>query len=103
MHFTFMNTSLRAAALLGALALAGCASAPETFATYDSELDAARLSFAMSEVEALQSKGARVWCVPFARNLSGVDIRGNARTWWSQAQDSFGVSKTPAVGAVMAF
>ncbi len=66
-------------------------------------LDPGRLAFALREAETLQSKGARVWCVPFARNLSGVEIRGNAKTWWGQAQGAFDVSKKPSTGAVMAF
>lgn len=95
-----MKTPLRAAMMLGALALAGCASAPMP---QETTLDPDRMSFAMSEVEDLQSRGARVWCVPFARNLSGVEIHGNARTWWKQAQADFPVSHAPELGAVMAF
>ena len=60
-------------------------------------------AMAIREVRVLQSKGQRVWCVPFARTASGVQIHGNANTWWSQAAGSYERSKTPAVGAVMAF
>lgn len=42
-------------------------------------------------------------CVPFARAESGVDIRGNARTWWSQAAGQYERGDEPRVGAVMAF
>ncbi|WP_321170050.1 CHAP domain-containing protein [Pseudodonghicola flavimaris] len=62
------------------------------------------MAFAMQEVEVLQSKGSRVWCVPFARNLSGVEIRGNAGTWWNTAKKtSYDVSHDPEVGSVMVF
>src|SRR5690606_31545103 len=27
----------------------------------------------------------RIWCVPFARAVTGIEIKGNAKTWWSQA------------------
>ncbi|GHG95158.1 CHAP domain-containing protein [Pseudodonghicola xiamenensis] len=91
----------RGSILLCLLGLAACAQAPQR----STGIDPNRLAFSVKEAEALQSRGARVWCVPFARNLSGVEIRGNARTWWHQAksQESFEVSKAPTVGAVMAF
>jgi len=40
-------------------------------------------------------------CVPFARERSGVAIRGNANTWWKQAAGDFVRVKAPAVGAVI--
>ncbi|BCW87820.1 hypothetical protein sos41_09510 [Alphaproteobacteria bacterium SO-S41] len=40
-------------------------------------------------------------CVPFARERSGVAIRGNANTWWNQASGDFVRVKAPTVGAVM--
>lgn len=42
-------------------------------------------------------------CVPFARAESGVDIRGNAKTWWSQAAGQYERGQEPRRGAVMAF
>lgn len=42
-------------------------------------------------------------CVPFARAESGVDIRGNARDWWHQADGRYERGQTPREGAVMAF
>jgi surface antigen len=42
-------------------------------------------------------------CVPFARAESGIDIRGNANTWWSQAAGRYQRGQEPRVGAVMAF
>ena len=40
-------------------------------------------------------------CVPFAREVSGIDIRGNANTWWAQAAGDFVRVKAPTVGSVM--
>ena len=60
-------------------------------------------AMAIREVRVLQSKGQRVWCVPFARNASGVQIRGNANTWWAKANGLYERGTKPAVGAVMAF
>ena len=42
-------------------------------------------------------------CVPFARAESGVEIRGNAKTWWSQAAGQYERGDEPRKGAVMAF
>jgi surface antigen len=42
-------------------------------------------------------------CVPYARQVSGVQIRGDAHTWWSQAEGRYARGYTPRVGAVMAF
>lgn len=40
-------------------------------------------------------------CVPFARDASGIDIRGNAKTWWSQAAGRYERGNTPREGSVL--
>jgi surface antigen len=42
-------------------------------------------------------------CVPFARRVSGLQIWGDARTWWGQAEDRYTRGRKPRVGAVIAF
>ncbi len=42
-------------------------------------------------------------CVPYARALTGVEIRGDAHTWWSQADGRYDRGGKPKVGAVMSF
>jgi surface antigen len=42
-------------------------------------------------------------CVPYARALTGVEIRGDAHTWWRQAEGRYQRGSRPKVGAVMAF
>ena len=42
-------------------------------------------------------------CVPYARALSGVEIRGDAHTWWGQAEGRYVRGNTPRAGAVLAF
>jgi surface antigen len=42
-------------------------------------------------------------CVPIARMLSGIDIRGDAHTWWGQADGRYARGNTPKRGAVLAF
>lgn len=62
-----------------------------------------RMSLALLEVKNKQARGKRVWCVPFARTLSGVQIRGNAREWWGKAQGLYDRGSVPASSAVMSF
>ena len=42
-------------------------------------------------------------CVPFARLISGIQIFGDARTWWSQAIGKYETGFTPRAGAVLCF
>jgi surface antigen len=42
-------------------------------------------------------------CVPYARQRSGVQIYGDAWTWWDQAEGRYKRGHRPRVGAVMAF
>lgn len=41
-------------------------------------------------------------CVPYARQLSGIQIYGDAHTWWGQAKGRYARGTRPQVGAVMA-
>lgn len=43
----------------------------------------------------------RLQCVPFAREASGIQIYGNANTWWRQAAGRYERSQSPDVGAVI--
>lgn len=53
---------------------------------------------------AAQPASAQFWqCAPFARMISGINIFGNAGTWWSQAAGKFARGSLPKVGSVMAF
>jgi surface antigen len=42
-------------------------------------------------------------CVPFARLVSGIQIFGDAWTWWSQAAGKYLTGYTPKAGAVLCF
>lgn len=47
---------------------------------------------------------AAFWqCAPYARQISGIEIRGNADTWWGQAAGRYERGHAPKVGAVLAF
>jgi surface antigen len=43
----------------------------------------------------------RLQCVPYARQLSNVQLRGDAWTWWGQAQGRYPRGQRPAVGSVL--
>ncbi|MEM6811994.1 MAG: CHAP domain-containing protein [Pseudomonadota bacterium] len=40
-------------------------------------------------------------CVPYARQMSGIQIRGDAHTWWKQAKGLYDRGQTPRKGAVI--
>jgi surface antigen len=42
-------------------------------------------------------------CVPYAREVSGIDLPGNARDWWPNAAGVYARGLMPQVGAVLAF
>lgn len=44
---------------------------------------------------------AYLQCVPFARELSGVQIYGDAHTWWEQAEGRYERGNQPREGAVL--
>nr|WP_247712842.1 CHAP domain-containing protein [Qipengyuania intermedia] len=46
---------------------------------------------------------AYIQCAPYAREISGIEIYGDARTWWTQAQARYETGNLPREGAVMAF
>lgn len=42
-------------------------------------------------------------CVPYARQVSGIMLFGDAHTWWGQAEGRYARGFAPKPGAVMAF
>lgn len=44
---------------------------------------------------------AKLQCVPFAREEAGVEIYGDANTWWRQARDRFETASNPEEGGVL--
>jgi CHAP domain len=44
---------------------------------------------------------ADVQCVPFAREASGIEIRGDANRWWKLAEGRYTRARRPAEGAVL--
>jgi surface antigen len=42
-------------------------------------------------------------CVAYARDVTGIDIDGNAWTWWSHAEGRYERGQQPSVGAILVF
>lgn len=42
-------------------------------------------------------------CAPYAREITPVSLRGNAWTWWQQAEGKYERGTEPKIGAVMVF
>ncbi|KFI33639.1 chap [Haematobacter missouriensis] len=96
------KTGQMAFALLTAAALGACASPAQEIGNRQG-MEPAREQLALLEVKQKQAKGQRVWCVPFARTASGINLRGDAKTWWNKAEGQYGRGNAPEVGSVMAF
>lgn len=47
--------------------------------------------------------GGGLQCVPFARENSGIELSGNASTWWAGAAGVYQRGSRPEVGSVMNF
>jgi len=66
-----------------------------------SRLGIASLVFAA--VVAISAQAGALQCVPFAREVSGISIRGDAWTWWSAAVGQYDRGQAPRIGAVVVF
>ncbi|GAB0117000.1 CHAP domain-containing protein [Acidisoma sp. 7E03] len=42
-------------------------------------------------------------CVPYARRVSGIELKGDAYTWWRQADGRYDRGQAPEPGAVLSF
>ncbi|CAI3928372.1 Surface antigen (PDB:1QWY) [Commensalibacter communis] len=42
-------------------------------------------------------------CAPYARKLTGVQLRGSAYTWWYKSQGKYPHTKQPKKGAILVF
>jgi hypothetical protein len=99
MNWQHLLATVRAIVALGLFSFfAACGQEPEYV-----KLHPERQDFALIEVAKKQSRGQRVWCVPYARNLSGINIRGNAKDWWHRAHNVYERGSEPVVGSVMSF
>ncbi len=61
------------------------------------------LVFSCALMAAAPAAAKTLQCVPFARQVSGIQIQGNALTWWAQADGRYARGHAPKAGAVLAF
>lgn len=47
--------------------------------------------------------GTALNCVVYARQVTGIDVRGDAWTWWDAATGRYAQSQQPAPGAILVF
>lgn len=79
-----------------AAGLAACATVPAPITAPD----ASAPSGFQGDPPRVTDYSANLQCVPFARQLSGVQIYGNANTWWVRAEGRYPRSNSPAFGSV---
>lgn len=107
MSIPWTHRTARALALgLMAAALTACASTPAPISTnalgrYGNVAALPRPPFDPDSPPRIADARARLQCVPFARDASGVEIYGDANTWWRQAAGRYPRSNSPAPGAVL--
>jgi len=91
----------RAAGLaLAAFGLTACASMPAPVAEMSRAPHAPERPYRPTEAPRVTNPVARLQCVPFARDASGIQIYGDANTWWRQAEGRYPRSNSPAPGSV---
>jgi surface antigen len=97
----FANIGPARALSLGLMAacLTACASMPAPVSSGLSGASASMPDYAGDEPK-VTDYSANLQCVPFARQLSGVEIYGNANTWWARAEGRYPRSNSPAYGSV---
>ncbi|WP_295528893.1 CHAP domain-containing protein [Novosphingobium sp. Chol11] len=60
--------------------------------------------FALLSIATLPAQAhARLQCVAYARQISAIQISGNARDWWGHAEGTYSRGHRPEAGAVLAF
>ncbi len=62
------------------------------------------LSLGIAMPAAAQDFGSQRWqCAPFARAISGIQLFGDAASWWGQALGRYARGNAPAIGAALVF
>jgi len=90
-RFRYKDAAKAVAAMLKSLRL---------FALIGSFAAASAIGTASAQASLLDYVGE---CVPFARAASGIQIYGDAWTWWDKAEGHYRRGDTPRVGAVIVF
>ncbi len=84
------------AILIGVLMLTGCAAEQAEGPAFPaSELELAAAS------ARIHTPSQPLQCVPYARRISGIEIRGDAWTWWQSAAGRYTRRHRPMAGSVL--
>jgi hypothetical protein len=57
----------------------------------------------VADTPTIVKPGRQIYCVEFARLVSGIAIFGDARSWWDKARELYAQATNPSPGAVMVF
>jgi surface antigen len=60
-------------------------------------------TLARKPVAARPATWSGMQCVPYARNVSGIQVTGNAWQWWNNAAGTYARGHVPEKGSVLAF
>jgi hypothetical protein len=90
------------------LFVAACSSAPEGVERTRPQVAQVHLPRAEARPKAhihprIVKTASRLQCVPYARSQSGIQIRGDAWSWWPSAKGKYRRGTHPYPGAVMVF
>ena len=55
----------------------------------------------LATLSTVRVESRKISCVPYARMISGIEVRGDAWTWWKGAAGKYSRGTRPIVGAVM--
>jgi surface antigen len=64
---------------------------------------AVRKTYHHIDYHPLYRRADYLWCVPYARDVSHIDITGDAFLWWAEAAGRYARGQRPADGAVLNF
>ena len=86
--------------IISALLLASCSGRPESGS---GKVEAAAEPALIRPQPRMMAAARPLECVTYARQASGIDLRGDAWTWWRAAEGRYRRDKHPKAGAVLVF
>ena len=108
-HAAILGITLAVCAPLGTLSAAPRTHASQSAAHANTRAVVAGMNHARSGyagrgyATVRYGRGGGLQCVPFARENSGIELSGNASTWWNNAQGVYARGAKPEVGSVLNF
>ncbi len=100
---TKRTTAALCAVAFVSIGFAGSAFADPAADAAANPVSAAPASSATAPANATLGERASWQCAQFARLFSGIEIFGDAKTWWQQAMGKYARGFTPEAGSVLVF